>query len=204
MRRRLLIGAVVLVVGIVVFALLQVPPLDGWRYHTVATWHPTPSREVVSPTYSVPKGSPFRITFRSDDGRGAEYYLTFVASDYSGNRKGNLVFLHHWRPEPILWRATARGDHVWLRGISDTFYVSGPRDRATRFQLDLGGNGAPYDSPLTITVSVPYGYYYLPVEDYLIGLAILAGLGFLVARRLSRSLRRRQARPLDGVGEVPT
>jgi hypothetical protein len=207
-----------LVVGAVVAALvvLQVPPLDGWRYRTLLTWQPTQSATQVSgaprstsppvdlpvdvpirvewcanaPVHDTSEGSPPRLLIGADDGREATLFGGSWAVTSAAWSRRRIV------ADDTVTDTTTGSPSRWL--YLKTGSTHG-RALLTPYETrDPGGGSAPgyrlvfvssgSEQPqITFELSRPYGYLFsVPIEDYILAAALVALLAWLPLRHIRR------------------
>ena len=220
------------------FVLLQIPPLDSWRYHRVAVWRVTPDElsdlkakgkplgEGPSPM-TVSPHAPVRLEWSATSPLMGHRYDDFGDSTnrveglqsydlYSGPWivdvfQSGLVGISravghgsaleglrpYWEAEPAnLWSGTTHGRFL-VAPWSDS--APAPADSP----WDIGFVTQTVEQPtISFTVSQPYGFYYLPIEDYLIVGGLLLWFAWALACHLRRFVQRRHAVFEDGEAEV--
>jgi hypothetical protein len=206
LRRRRWWLAPVTVVAVVAFAFLQVPPLDSWRWHRVFVWQPQPVASpagsndepqglMYSDKFALPAYGVARLTWAG--GRSMGWLGTFRVG--SGTNDGRLLDwsnpgdrMRFWWPlafvsqsEGSVFGSAGAGDgdlyftsdnllRVVPRGAADDWRIALPNREATEIRKP----------PLTFEVWEVYGFFFLPIEDWIV---ILALLGWLARRRYGRS-----------------
>lgn len=191
----------------------QVEPSD-----TTAVQEPPPA---VSPPFDMPQYLPTRLTWSAKsvipqsftyhlvdvwagcrDGRLADFYegpwaLVCTVRGLSRLFHKDTVFsssdlTEEWRSGSFSPPAGSSRGRALIVPMATWNMQSRPSDT---FRLIVG----PYSlgqPAVTFVVSQPYGYYYLPVEDYLAGMALI-GLLVLAVRRARERRRRRRCEFID-------
>lgn len=186
-RRRAIVIALAL--GVVALCFLQVPPLDSWRFHTVSVWRPVlspASPTAESPPFSLDRPMPVRVSYAWDNASPAftSAYSpgqAFVSNAGQDGGRGPL-FVDRWWPTPFRVDPINHGgfNTAPLSGASGTLYMASPFHGSTTFGMRI--DGMEEFPRLTVTLSEPYGYFYVPIEDYLIAAAILGCTAWYLLR----------------------
>ena len=210
-RKRRYVVAAAIVLAVVALLFLQLPGLDSWRFHTVATWRvPVPATldstlAPRSPAYALSGSVPARVHYAWSAGPAAYAAAAgdpashqLLVNSRSTSVYSGPLFVAHWWPTPFLQRRGHEGgtDVADMASPSGTFYLVPPLYGHDGYRLTVW----PYvaGSSLVVTISQPYAYYYLPLEDYLLlGLAVVA-VAVVCARWLSRARRKRSVVAVGG------
>lgn len=193
-KRRVRIGLALAAV-VVALVFLQVRPLDGWRWHTVLRWQVVPSSTSEtwqrSPgTFTLPRSSVARLTYAVDGSLPQD--LEVIVGDldnaeryHNGNSTAEDVrpvrgpdFLTLWlgdRAYPSR-QILRKGSSAGRRYIEAPAHQSRLRGAnlawPVRYVVSVNPFAAKYPS-VRFEVSMPYGYWYVPIEDYLVALALI-------------------------------
>jgi hypothetical protein len=207
------------------FVVLQVPPLNSWRFHRLATWRLTSNSATAdSPPFTISTHAPVRLQWSAtgpvkDHGgilmgsntfvEGVESYSVYSGPWVLDAFQAGVVGLAHRTHFSALvgFRPMFEGDFVNLwPGESHGYFLvapwsgSDPSSAARPWQLR--SRTTPDQPTITFTVSQPYGFWYLPLEDYLVAASLVACLVWAVVRGTRRAVRRRRAVLEDDAGEA--
>jgi hypothetical protein len=225
---RIVLAALALVVA---FVLLQVPPFDSWRYHRLASLRATPGElRADTPPFRVSPHAPVRLEWSAAAALGGRRPRTCDSKAptrlwIAGSRD---LYSGPWVVDGLqsglvgLMSALGRGSA--LEGLrpnspiySDPLDLQ-PGSRHGRLLIApwpgrhegrpdsewaVGYDTVVPEQPaVTVVVSQPYGYYFLPIEDYLVAGALLVCCVWAPTRYTRRWLRRRHAMFEDGGAEA--
>lgn len=214
-------GLLIFVGALAAFCVLQVPPFDQWRFHTILEWrfHPAsakPDSWAASPNeFRIPKDVPMRLKWESDSSLPSADAmlppLVASAAQESGHDPGRCRYFDgQWTLVAMdlgfcrlvhdysiyAWHHMWWPDYHLSPGSSQGRVLFIPvKSERTYGAYRLYARDFGSSPPVRFTVSQPYGYlFYLPIEDYLL---VAAGVSWVVWRVIRR---RRSRSPAAGPG----